>query len=385
MSVPSIVQKHFFALNMALASSGLVPASQTEWPVADLAWYGRFVKYWPVLNGLIKSKKTEDAQKNHWASVWRAAYYQNASGGAALADSMWTDATRDVIKKYGRRMVEDVSAYVPRGGGGDEEPDNGANASGVIVPASTSSKGALPSHVWEKFGIKLPPNISNILEEMLSTLGTDVIDKIRNRDKAGGGDDDDDDDGNPMSDVFGSVQRKFVEYIQQGKITEQDIKDTIACFRNSLSGIAEKAPPELRGMVHAMNQKMSSMDRDMRARKKATATNESAAEAASSSDSSTSSSGGLAPDAPSAAKMSEDVNEISSLFSEFLTFVVDMQNQQIPAGGAHPFMKKMMKKAMTMMSKNNQSGRPAKLSAKERLQKLYAEKEAAAAAADSKP
>lgn len=332
-SVPTVVEKHVLALTIALQPSGLVSG-----PIPNLTveWLHAFNQQWPTLLSHLKKETTDPTP------VWIQSWFQNREA-PSLSISMWTKQVREQTKKYGKRIYEDSKMWVAMS----------MNMSQSIVETDTgsgaSTKGALPHRVWEKFGIILPESIATLLEEIMDTLGQELVSSLKGSDNGQQQD---------VQDVFANIQRRFMQAIEQGKITEKDIKDTLAAFRNSLSGMADHAPPELRGMMKNMKK---NMDRMMK-KKPSGQTDQ-----AGSSDATKESDEKETPAAPSA-----EVEEMMSMFTEFFQFVSDLQTRpELMQQGAHPFMKKMMKKAVKMMNKKGPT-KP-KLSSKEKLQRLLEE------------
>ena len=339
-SVPTVVEKHVLALTIALQPFGMVTGPI---PALNVEWLHAFNEQWPTLLSSLKKSTTDPS------SIWNQAWCQSHEA-VPLTPSMWTKQVRDQVKKYGKRIYEDSKMWVTM----TMTMSNSMVASGA-ADAGGPTKGALPHRVWEKFGIILPESIACLLEEIMETLGQELVSSLKGSDE----------DQPDVQDVFANIQRRFMEAIEQGKITEKDIKDTLTAFRNSLSGMADHAPPELRGI---MKNRKKNMDQMMKKKKKPTKEEEDPATATSDEKGDDEKETEATSAAPSA-----DVEEMMSMFTEFFQFVSDLQTRpELMQQGAHPFMKKMMKKAVKMMNKKGSQNKP-KLTSKERLQRLLNE------------
>ena len=166
-----------------------------------------------------------------------------------------------------------------------------------------------PQRIWEKFGFILPESMNVILERIMTRVTQGFSNSKVDTEVM-------------MTEILKDIQGEFAACMENGEIKEQDIDETIAAIRNGTKSLKDKIPEQYQGMVDMMSN----------------ATEE----------------------------KGTDVNEIATLLTEFVKFTKDVQDNKIPQG-AHPFMKKIMKKAMSTMSGNGK----AKESVRERLRRQF--------------
>lgn len=312
--VPKSCQRAFFELASMAHSQGLFPA-QSSWPVPDETWSRTY-------NALYMA----NPMKSYDAAQWKA-YLQVAEAPDEVSVAIWKQLA-PLLKK----MKNETKWAAPEPAPAPEP----AESAPVQEAKSEIVKGAMPSRMWEKFGIKLPEAMSSVLDRIMNKMGTDWLKDMRSQDAE-----------HTMMSVMKTIQEEFVMEMEQNRITEKDIEETVESIKNSMFTMKDKLPPQFQHMMDMMQTKPKSKKKKPHAKAEAA---EAEAE-------------------PAEPAESMDVTEIASLLTEFVRFTVDMQDQKGPQG-AHPFMKKMMKKAMTMMN----GPAKAKLSMKEKLARAYAAK-----------